>query len=75
MLSALQADNVILQKELLRMRNELSQVGRAAGVAVSADAPELQNLSCKQSQQVDLQAACCILLPTEQHSSALCPLL
>ena len=54
MLSALQADNLILQKELLRMRSELSQVGRAAGVPVSTDAPELEKLSCKQSQQVDL---------------------
>ena len=54
MLSALQADNLILQKELLRMRSELSQVGRAAGVPVSADAPELEKLSCKQSQQVEL---------------------
>ena len=74
-LPVLQADNIILQKELLRMRSELSQVGRAAGVPVSTDAPELQKLSCKQTQQVGLQPARCGLHHTEQHNSTLCPLL
>ena len=74
-LSVLQADNVILQKELLRMRSELSQVGRAAGVPISADASELEKLSCKQTQQVNLQHARCVLHHTEQHRSTLHPLL
>lgn len=48
----MQADNGILQRELQRMRLEMAQIGQATGVSISAEAPELQNLSSMRSREV-----------------------
>ena len=48
----MQADNAILQRELQRMRLEMAQIGQATGISISAEAPELQNLSSMRSREV-----------------------
>ena len=42
---AMQADIGILRREQQRTRLEMAQLGQAAGVPISAEAPELQNMS------------------------------
>lgn len=64
---SMQADNAILQREIVRMRAELAQLGQATGLSISGEAPDLKNLSsnrprkvkcCVRSLQSSLQVPC-----------------
>ena len=49
---AMQADIAILRREQQRTRLEMAQLGQAAGVPISAEAPELQNMSSARPDKV-----------------------
>ena len=48
----MQADNAILQREIVRMRAELAQLGKATELPISGEAPDLKNLSSNRPRKV-----------------------
>ena len=64
----MQADNAILQRELQRMRLEIAQIGQATGVSISAEAPELQNLSSTRSREVSSHVCVPSFIPSSSHA-------